>query len=72
MNSINAKELVLSDFEVNKDGKLEQVQGLPLPNLVSKALRPIASKLEIGGIRNAKKETLTDAINNKTVMNMKA
>ena len=63
MNSINAKELVLSDFKVNKDGKLEQVQGLPLENLLSKALRLIASKLKI---------TLTDAINNKTAMNIKA
>ena len=49
--------------EVNKDGKLEQVQGLPLENLLSKALRLIASKLKI---------TLTDAINNKTAMNIKA
>jgi hypothetical protein len=59
---VNADNLQLSDFGIDNNGVINTFQGVDLKFLQAKQLRAIASKLKIKGIRNAKKESIVEAI----------
>jgi hypothetical protein len=59
---INQDNLCLSDFGIDNNGAINTFQCVDLQLLPAKQLRAIASKLKIKGIRNAKKESIVEAI----------